>query len=153
MCAQRRNPLRKQYLDEMLEPFCEKRTGMAKLTHAADPECIAYAKQIEEGFKYHSMDAATKMCRAEITKAISAEDASVRVVDMFAGRGLPVPCPAKHPGLCISRDGAERLREVNALAKSFPLESALLRCEYHLTRRSRLVVYVKSIIGQSASRA
>ena len=140
-------PLRQEFIDNLLNPFRLRDSGLAKLAEMDDADCKEYADRVRSGHKYHSMDAARLFCQASLAAQLTDEIADGTSMPILSVRCEGAPCPMKHPGLCVTRD-AQKMDDVFALVKALPAESCLVRCEATIPRKAKFFVFARAILGQ-----
>ena len=138
-------PLSVDHLNEFLAPYRKRDTGLAALALFNTPETKEHLQNIENGRKYHSMDAAVAGARATIGHTVS--DKMELMDKIMAAERRPACCMELHPGVCKTAD-AGIMSAVDSIQRTFPRGSHLLMIErLHVPAKEKFVLYVRSVVG------
>lgn len=150
-------PLKLEILDEFMDRFRKRDSGIRALQECAssacfplEKECLRYKKQVEEGeVKYHSMSAASIACKAITACSLTDETVPhVKTAEQILQTQAPRHhCMSKHLGACQLKHHQE-IVDINNMVKILPREGCVLRFEMSKGRAKKLV-YAKLTVGQA----
>jgi len=113
-------------------------------------ELQAHVADIESGRKkYHSIDAATAVCKHLVTNEVTAETVrSCQTMGQVMQSEIgDLGCLHLHPGLCKTKH-ARIYDDSLKLAKTLPKKSGIFKFERKTPRsRNGLILYMRSILG------